>query len=512
MHDDNGTKNPIPSQLTVTSWNDMPYSAIEKRNGKWIGKGYAFDIFNSICFKLNITYTIIPPNEHILGDEKNGILGALYQKKADIAVAFLPILLDMRRYCEFSTSLDETRITAIMKRPQISATGSGLLAPFEGTVWLLVLASLLCIGPTIYIFAKISSKLWNDSTSNHFTLSSCFWFAYSSFLKQGSSIVATTNSIRILFATWWIFILILTSFYTANLTAFLTKPQFTLAISSLHDIVYMGYNWVTFKGRAIEFLLSQDHENDLSLLNVSRHRRKGIFKQYDQSENILNHVGPRRLFLAEAHYLQTVLFQNYINNTRSHLDHNLRCGYVIMPEAILITNRAFAFPHGSPLTKHINAMLLRFVQTGIIQQRKVKNLPLAEICPVDLRSNDRKLQNNDLILTYKVVIAGYIIAAIVFLFEIIYAFILHRVKNSKVKHNSHVRREKSKTSQIQKSMNDVSMLKKSQVMYPGTENLMLQAKQQFINGRHYYVITDKDGDRRLIPMRTPSAFLFQSIA
>lgn len=60
-----------------------------------------------------------------------------------------------------------------------------------------------------------------------------------------------------LFATWWIFILILTSFYTANLTAFLTRPQFTLSISSLEDIVHKEYNWITYKGRIVDFLLSQ---------------------------------------------------------------------------------------------------------------------------------------------------------------------------------------------------------------------------------------------------------------
>lgn len=65
-----------------------------------------------------------------------------------------------------------------------------------------------------------------------------------------------TDSTRILFATWWIFILILTSFYTANLTAFLTKPQFTLPINNLQDIVRKGYQWITYKGRTIDFVLS----------------------------------------------------------------------------------------------------------------------------------------------------------------------------------------------------------------------------------------------------------------
>lgn len=63
-----------------------------------------------------------------------------------------------------------------------------------------------------------------------------------------------------------------------------------------------------------------------------------------------------RLFLAEAHYLQTLLHKDYINKTRHSLEHNLRCTYVIMPGGILVTSRAFGFSHGSSIEKQINKM------------------------------------------------------------------------------------------------------------------------------------------------------------
>ncbi|XP_076240309.1 ionotropic receptor 76b [Calliopsis andreniformis] len=509
----NGRDTSISSHITVTSWNDMPFSGIAEENGKWVGKGYAFYIFDLISTKLNFTYTIVPPKQHILGDEKNGILSLLYKKEVDVAVAFLPILPTMEQYCTFSISLDETRLTAVMKRPQESATGSGLLAPFEKTVWLLVLISLIFVGPIIYLFATIRAKLWHDPDSENFSLSSCFWFLYSSLLKQGTNIIAKTDSTRMLFATWWIFILILTSFYTANLTAFLTKPQFTLSISSLQDIVQKGYNWVTYKGRTIDFLLSQDHHNDLSLLNASKWQGKGIFKYYEPSKAILKSVSTKRLFLAEAHYLQTLIFQDYVNKTRKHLDHSLRCTYVIMPGSILVINRAFGFSHGSTMEKQINKMLLRLVETGIIQHKQDEDLPLAEICPVDLRSTERQLRNTDLLLTYKVVVAGYTIATVIFLIEIILAFVLRRRK--KRKENTHSLKKKLQNDSIKNSpsQKQLNLLKESSPpIYQNTENILMQRRQQLINGKNYYVVTDKDGDQRFIPIRAPSAFLFQYTA
>ncbi|KAK9300374.1 hypothetical protein QLX08_006915 [Tetragonisca angustula] len=504
----------IPLQLTVTSWNDMPFSGIVQENGKWVGKGYAFYIFDLLSLKLNFTYTIVPPKRHILGNKHNGVLSLLYNKTVDVAVAFLPVLPEMGQYCTFSTPLDEMKLTAVMKRPQDSATGSGLLAPFERIVWLLVLASLIFVGPIIYLFANIRAKLWHDSTSENFSLSSCFWFVYSSLLKQGTNIVATTDSTRMLFATWWIFILILTSFYTANLTAFLTKPQFTLSISSLQDIVKKGYSWVTYEGRTIDFLLSQNHQNELSILNATKTSKN--FEYHESSKDILQLVSTKRLFLAETHYLQTLIFEDYVNKTRQRLDHNLRCTYVIMPGSILTTSRAFGFPLNSTLGKNINLMLLKLLETGIINQRKKEDLPLAEICPVDLRSSERQLRNTDLLLTYKVVVAGYTIAAIIFLFELIYAFISYRMQNSKRRVCLSCCAPKAKAQNFSNSnfpAQNCLMLKRSPpAIYQYPDNVLMQRKQQLINGRNYYVVTNPYGDRKLIPIGTPSAFLFQYAA
>lgn len=65
-----------------------------------------------------------------------------------------------------------------------------------------------------------------------------------------------SDSTRILFATWWIFTTILTAFYTANLTAFLTLSQFTLPISKPSDIGAKEYSWVTKGGSLIQKLMN----------------------------------------------------------------------------------------------------------------------------------------------------------------------------------------------------------------------------------------------------------------
>lgn len=64
-----------------------------------------------------------------------------------------------------------------------------------------------------------------------------------------------TDSTRLLFATWWIFITILTSFYTANLTAFLTLSKFTLPFNSVDDIARREKHFVAQRGGGIEYAI-----------------------------------------------------------------------------------------------------------------------------------------------------------------------------------------------------------------------------------------------------------------
>ena len=163
-----------------------------------------------------------------------------------------------------------------------------------------------------------------------------------------------------------------------------------------------------------------------------------------------------------------------------------------------------------------NCRLLKLLETGIINQRKKEDLPLAEICPVDLRSSERQLRNTDLLLTYKVVVAGYTIAAIIFLFELIYAFISYRMQNSKRRACLSCCVPKAKVQSSSKNdfpaQNCLILKRSPPAIYQYPDNVLMQRNQQLINGRSYYVVTNPYGDRKLIPIRTPSAFLFQYAA
>lgn len=186
--------------------------------------------------------------------------------------------------------------------------------------------------------------------------------------------------------------------------------------------------------------------------------------------------------------------------------------------------------------------LMALVEAGIVKREKLKDLPPSEICPLDLRSSERQLRFSDLSLTFIVVAVGYAIAIAIFVLEIVAKWTTSCLKRRKG--NGKMGGWSERTWRIcctwRSSSSSSSNKSKRIVVVPRLEHVVIdrlfdertavnprkmsptplyenvsatmavfaQRKKQCINGRDYYVVLDRHGDRRLIPIRTPSAFLF----
>lgn len=58
----------------------------------------------------------------------------------------------------------------------------------------------------------------------------------------------------ILFATWWMYVILVTSLYSANLTAFVTMNTFTLPIRNEIDVVQRGFFWTVKNDGIYEYV------------------------------------------------------------------------------------------------------------------------------------------------------------------------------------------------------------------------------------------------------------------
>lgn len=116
----------------------------------------------------------------------------------DLAAAFIPSLSEQRKFVYYSTTtLDEGEWIMVMQRPRESASGSGLLAPFEFWVWILILVSLLAVGPIIYVLIILRNRLTGDSNQQPYSLGHCAWFVYGALMKQGSTLSPIAGELQL---------------------------------------------------------------------------------------------------------------------------------------------------------------------------------------------------------------------------------------------------------------------------------------------------------------------------
>ncbi|XP_063708736.1 glutamate receptor ionotropic, delta-2 [Culicoides brevitarsis] len=501
--------------LKVTTLQDPPLSwSEEDENGVLVGKGIAFNLFNVLTEKFNFTYELILPKNNIIGstdDFAGSLLEQVQTKQVDVAVAFLPILADAREHIRFSTGLDEGEYYMIMTRPAESASGSGLLAPFQLYVWLLILISLLAVGPCIYYLIILRNRLTKDEKQKIYPLPHCIWFVYGALMKQGSVLSPSADSTRILFATWWIFITILTSFYTANLTAFLTLSRFTLPFNTVEDIVQKDQRFVSKRGGGIEYSIKNQNE-ELNILQKLVNR--------DYAYNTMNDTEILRDRVEKKHYLYIrdrpamdhLRYEDYkYRKTKSKSEEKKHCPFAVAKEPLLRRGRAFAYPLGTKWHSIFDPELLSLVEGGIVKYMTMDNLPKAEICPQQLTSTERQLRNNDLMTTYYVMLAGFLTSFVVFVTEFFFKCCNERIFN------------RDQTIKIQNLQPTVSTwaTKTSGYSPPPSYSSLLDrihntkaseglsdGLRQIINGREYKIVTDITGNKQLIPLRVPSAALF----
>lgn len=147
-----------------------------------------------------------------------------------------------------------------------------------------------------------------------------------------------------LFSTWWIFITILTAFYTANLTAFLTLSKFTLPINQPSDI--RQKKWVTNRANGIKDFIREENKESLpagqKLADVIGNGT--IIPDIDDMGILENYVTKRdMMFIREKSVLNNIMYEDYKDKTKKGVEEIKRCTYVVAKFPITTFSRAFAF-------------------------------------------------------------------------------------------------------------------------------------------------------------------------
>lgn len=179
------------------------------------------------------------------------------------------------------------------------------------------------------------------------------------------------------------------------------------------------------------------------------------------------------------------------------------------------------------LTIIVPFRIQNIVESGILKFMTREGLPDTQICPLDLGSTERQLKNADLFMTYVIVAGGFIISCIVFAAELFVVWYKNRknvstprftggssgikVSNKFSNGLSHgmslTHRKKNNSEENTSTFRLPPPPPYHSLFYPPFA-FNNNGKKKSINGRDYWVV-ESMGQIRLIPVRTPSALLFQ---
>ncbi|XP_076347632.1 glutamate receptor ionotropic, kainate glr-3-like [Tachypleus tridentatus] len=339
--------------LKIASVTRIPFQNITPLpDGEYIEEGFTFEIINQLASFFNFSYKIVMPEDNTFGKLKeengtkkwNGMIKQLLNKEADIAAAMFTITEDRKEVVDFTKTIYLDGIDILMQHPKESDNTSALLAPFSINVWVMIIVSFFAMGPVIYAMQVLQRKLVKlDETTdrrNRLTLAECVWFVYAGLVKQGSELSPIYDSTRILLATWWIFTLIVTAFYTANLTAFLTLPYYK-TINSLDMLLqHPETTWLVKYGGALDAAIEEGHGEIFQKLRSSFRMGYGKHSTSDEEARSLIEKGGY-VYLHETLSLKYLLQESYQRS-------NGKCLLALANQNFFQKPFGFAYPKGSP--------------------------------------------------------------------------------------------------------------------------------------------------------------------
>ncbi|XP_076039290.1 uncharacterized protein LOC143024378 [Oratosquilla oratoria] len=407
--------------------------------------GSSWELLYELSIFFNFTPKLVLPKVSEIGSkgkngEWTGIMDLLHREEAMLTVMPVKITEDRRHAVAFSGMIGSETYGMLVKRPQFTPKPDALLRPFSNTVWILVVIATVTMGPLIYLIIVVRVKLCRGDPflTRIFPVNDCVLFVYGAMMKQGSTIMPITDSSRILFATWWIFVMIVTSFYTANLTAFLTFNGLELPIKRVRDLeANTKVTWLASSDGALKDLILQSADPNMEILRHLKAEGRGRFTSLSNAVRELVRDGDH-IFIDTMNVLLMEIVEDYKIQRNAKADD--QCQFYMSPMDGMDMNReekykvwyAYAYAKSFEHKKIFSTFYKRIGSHGILHFFTTNGTSTTSVCGLPKGFKDRALENNDLLTTYIITLIGFGIAFIVFISEVV----TRRMKRRKEKNRT----------------------------------------------------------------------------
>jgi len=193
-------------------------------------EGLEIKLIRTIAHSLNSTLEYLPPpaNDSKWGARQpggfwTGLVGDVYYKKADVALASMTATEERKQYLETTITYWSNSVVWIVPRPKFISGWRSLLGIFKPTMWAVVLVAYLLASVALCSLAHTVLRL--KESEFYRNPCSCFMATWALTLEMGTHVQPRGLIMRFVFICWVIYCLQISTAYKSSLISSLTNPH-----------------------------------------------------------------------------------------------------------------------------------------------------------------------------------------------------------------------------------------------------------------------------------------------
>lgn len=374
-------------------------------------QGFLIDVIDELSKEAQFDYDI-----YLRPDRKYAnVIEELKNQEKDMALAPITITAQREQDIDFSKPFMDFSLSLIMQKANEPAINNfAFLQPFTGQVWLstigvvLFITGMMCVMDYLSPFGYRARALESDEEpGNEFNLLNSLWFATASVLQQGPDSTPLAPSGRLLASTFWFFILILISTYTANLAAFFTIKRTADTINSLEALANQNkIKYGVMDGGSV-MTFFENSEDSLYRKMFSHMREYKTFVDGTKA-------GVEKARTEQYAYITEYPYLEYYNQQKP-------CNTRLLKNLIQTKSYGIGLQRNSPYTNRITVGILNLRERNIIERTRKKWWDDRSQCPPPSNSktgNTQSLDVNNLAGVFIILLGGVVISIVLVIIEI----------------------------------------------------------------------------------------------
>ncbi|XP_023241501.1 glutamate receptor U1-like [Centruroides sculpturatus] len=350
---------------------------------------------------LNFTYKIRHSLDGVWGTFNDGMIGMIRREEVDLAMAGMTVTSERSAAADFSLAYAFDRTVFVTRAPGQKSKTWAIFLPFARKTWMAIAVTIVLMTFVLSLVENgIFPSVWR--TKPKLTLYNSFFWIYRAVINQGCYAAISTRT-RIVVSCWWLYVLVVSTYYTAKLMSYLTNPGLEQPVDTVPKLIELlkagTYTCGTIKSSS-DYALFKNHSNPVILETMN-----------SDSSNFVKH---------DVEGLKKCLEKNY-----AYIAGELTIKADIRYESkFLFSKDTFrVFGYGIALSKRFwhrqsfDHVIIRLFEAGIIDKWIHSLIDKKRMQTID-EDRQNPLCLSDLQSVFILFIIGLIIAIIIFIIEI----------------------------------------------------------------------------------------------